>query len=162
LHDACLKFPPTYLICLCRERGRGRFRSPSRTAIKALLANLPLSRRSQLCALHDSQSQSTIRPEPLIIWLPRVDWRVCGLFSRSQVNLMIRLYLIRLMRENTAKQTKRQENAGEGLVRFADQIWKIHCYLTPLTPIWIRIRLASRPIIQRFAPHGISAYIDAN
>jgi hypothetical protein len=44
---------------------------------------------------------------------------------------MIRLHSIRVMREKKTKQTKRQEKAGEGLVRFADQIWKIHCYVTP-------------------------------
>jgi hypothetical protein len=87
--------------------------------------------QTRAVAYSDSQSQSTIRPDPLIIWLPRVDWRVCGLFARSQVNLMIRLHLIRLMRENTTNQTKCQEKAGEGLVRFADQLWKLHCYVTP-------------------------------
>jgi hypothetical protein len=62
---------------------------------------------AQLSALHDSQSQSTIRPDPLIIWLPRVDWRVCGLFAHSQVNLMIRFHFFRLMCEKKTKQTER-------------------------------------------------------
>jgi hypothetical protein len=47
---------------------------------------------------------------------------------------MILLELGGMVRKKRIEQIKRQENASEGLVKLADQVWTLHSYLPPFDP----------------------------